>query len=192
MERRRLLGLLAASAATIGISPRQAAALLRSGAPRSPTHAFFTAEQREAVTAFADRMIPDTDTPGAVAAGVVDYAEMIVSEWMNDDERERFMRGLAHLDMHAEAVAGVRFAHAGEARQVAMLRGMEAEAGTLDDLDEDAPRSFFHQARALVLHGYYTSEIGMREDLLYQPIPGRFDGCADVAQVTRPDPAGAQ
>lgn len=190
MERRRLLGLLAASAAAIGLSPRQAAALLRARAPRTPTLAFFTADQRAAVTALADRMIPDTDTPGAVGAGVVDYAEMIVAEWLNDAERERFMRGLAHLDAHADAVAGVRFAQSGDARQIAILKGMEAEGLALQDLDPDAPASFFHQARALVLHGYYTSEVGMREELLYQPIPGRFDGCADVAEVTRPAPAG--
>ncbi len=41
------------------------------------------------------------------------------------------------------------------------------------DADLDAPDSFFHQARGLVLHGYYTSEIGMKEEMLFVAIPGR-------------------
>lgn len=188
MDRRQLLRLLGASAAALGLSPADARALLAPGTPRRASRAFFTEEEREAVTVLSDLIIPETDTPGAVEAGVVDYIEMIVSEWMNPDERERFMRGLRHLDTHAEALTGVRFAHAGDARQIAILSGLEAEGGTLAERDPDAPTSFFHQTRALVLHGYYTSEIGMMEELRYQPLPGRFEGCVDVGTVTRTAP----
>lgn len=188
MDRRHLLRVLGASAAALGLSPFEARALLRPDIPRRPRRAFFTEEQREAVTALADRIIPATDTPGAVDAGVVEYAEMIVSEWMHADERDRFMRGLDHLDRHSVALCGVRFAQAGDARQIAMLTGLEAEGRALRERDADAETPFFQQARALVLHGYYTSEVGMREELLYRPIPGRFDGCVDVAEVTRARP----
>jgi len=188
MDRRRLLRLLGASAAALGLSPADARALLAPEAPRRASRPFFTEEEREAVTVLADLMIPATDTPGAVEAGVVDYIEMIVSEWMDAGERERFMRGLRHVDTHAEAVAGVRFAGAGEARQVAILSGLETEGRTLAERDPDAPTSFFQQTRALVLHGYYTSEIGMMEELRYRPLPGRFEGCVDVAEVTRAAP----
>lgn len=190
MERRQLLKLLGASAAAVGLTPGQVAALLGPGAPRRPSRAFFTEAQREAVTVFADLVIPETDTPGAVEAGAVDFIEMIVSEWYDAEERERFMRGLAHLDAHSESVTGVRFAHAGEARQTAILEGLQAEGRTLRELDDDAPTPFFHQARGLVLHGYYTSEIGMREELRYRPYPGRYEGCVDVSEVTRPVSAG--
>lgn len=191
MDRRQLLRLLGASAAALGLSPTDARALLAPDAPRRASRPFFTEEEREAATVLTDLIIPETDTPGAVEAGVVDYIEMIVSEWMNPGERERFMRGLRHLDTHAEAVTGVRFANAGEARQVAILSGLEAEGRALAERDPDAPTSFFHQTRALVLHGYYTSEVGMLEELRYRPIPGRFEGCVDVGAVTRARPEEA-
>lgn len=188
MDRRQLLRLLGASAAAIGLTPADARALLSRETPRHASRPFFTEAERETVTVVADRILPETDTPGAVEAGVVDYIEMIVSEWMNPEERERFMRGLRHLDVHAEALTGVRFAHAGEARQIAILSGLEAEGRALTERDPEAATPFFHQSRALVLHGYYTSEIGMREELRYQPLPGRFEGCVDVADVTRAAP----
>ncbi len=186
MDRRHLLRLLGTAAAAAGLSPFQLSALIARGGPRRRTGlAFFTAEQREAVSAIAEAIIPETDTPGANEAGVVEFIEMIVSEWLRPAERERFMRGLAHIDEHTEALTGVRFAHAGEAHQVAVLSGMEAEGRALMERDEDVPTPFFHQVRGLVLSGYYTSEIGMKEELLWQPIPGRFDGCADLSDVIR-------
>ena len=119
---------------------------------------------------------------------MTDFIELIVSEWYEPDERERFMRGLAHVDEHTEALTGVRFAYAGESPQTAILSGLETEGRALTELEDDAPTPFFHQLRGLVLSGYYTSEIGMREELLYRPIPGRFDGCVDVTEVTRAVP----
>ena len=185
MDRRHLLKLLGTSAAFAGLTSVELEGLLTPGGTRRAGMAFFTDPQREAITAFSDLIIPTTDTPGAVEAGVVEYIELMVSEWHNAEERARFMRGLAHLDEHAESTTGVRFAHAGEARQTAILKGMEAEGRSLIDADPDAPESFFHQARGLVLHGYYTSEIGMKEELLFVGLPGRYDGYAPLTQISR-------
>ena len=185
MDRRHLLQILGVTATAAGFSPDQLAALVDPGVRRRPGSAFFNAEQREAVAALSEAIIPETDTPGAVEAGVVDFIEMIVSEWMRPDERERLMRGLAHMDEHTEALTGVRFAYADEVTQTAILSGLETEGRVLMDGDEDAPTPFFHHFRSLVLSGYYTSEIGMKQELLWQEIPGRFDGCADLTEVTR-------
>ena len=64
---------------------------------------------------------------------------MIVSEWLNAEERDRFRRGLRHLDTHAEAVTGTGFADAGEMGQTAILTGLEAEGRALEERDPDAP-----------------------------------------------------
>ena len=185
MDRRDLLKLLGTTGVFAGLTPVELEALLTPGGTQRAGMAFFTEAQREAVTAFSDLIIPTTDTPGAVEAGVVEYIELIVSEWYNGGERERFMRGLAHLDGHTEAITGVRFAHAAEERQTAILKGMEAEGRALMDSDLDVPESFFHQARGLVLHGYYTSEIGMKEEMLFVGIPGRYDGYAPLSEISR-------
>ncbi len=185
MDRRDLLKLLGTTAAFAGLNPLELEALLTPGGTRRAGMAFFTDAQREAITAFSDLILPTTDTPGAVEAGGVEYIELIVSEWYNTGERERFMRGLAHLDEHTEATTGVRFAHTAEERQTAILKGMEAEGRALMEADPDAPESFFHQARGLVLHGSYTSEIGMQEELLFVGLPGRYDGYAPLTQISR-------
>ncbi|MDA0311597.1 MAG: gluconate 2-dehydrogenase subunit 3 family protein [Gemmatimonadetes bacterium] len=167
MDRRHLLKLLGTATAFAGWTPLQLEALLKPGGTRSIDVAFFTDAQREAVTAFCDLIIPTTDTPGAVETGVVEYIELMVSEWFDDGERERFMRGLTHFEEHTQSMTGTSFALAPEVRQVAILKGLEAEANSLRDADPDAEEEFFHQARGLVLHGYYTSEVGMKDEQMF-------------------------
>ena len=72
MDRRDLLKVLGVTATTVGLSPDQLSALITQGPRRLIGSAFFTAEQREAVAALSEAIIPETDTPGAVEAGVAD------------------------------------------------------------------------------------------------------------------------
>jgi len=146
---------------------------------------FFTSQQRETIEALSELIIPTTDTPGAITAGVPEFIELIVVEWYDTDDRERFMRGLTEVDERTQALAGVVFAQSGVETQAEIVSALEVESRTTIASEEEAPSSFFQQFRGLVLSGYYSSEIGLREELLYQPIPGRFDGCVDVSEVTR-------
>ncbi|MDA0330021.1 MAG: gluconate 2-dehydrogenase subunit 3 family protein [Gemmatimonadetes bacterium] len=196
MDRRELLRALGASAVLAGLSPSQLTALLNSGAPRALARAFFTAEQRETVDALAEAIIPATDTPGASEAGVTDFIEVLVAEWFDGAQRAHFMRGLAHVDEHTVALTGVRFPYAGPETQTAVLAGLQAEGAALreaaDGIGSGATPPFFQQFRSLVLHGYYTSEVGMQEELMFRRLPGRFEGCVDVASVTRAVPGGTR
>jgi hypothetical protein len=190
MDRRQLLRVMGASATLVGLSPRQLTALMEGGVSKLAGRAFFTSEQREAVDAMSEAIIPRTDTAGATDAGVTDFIEVIVSEWYDADDRGLFMRGLKHLDEHTEALTGVRFAHADTDTQTAILTGLEAEGSATLAAQSDAPPPFFHRFRGLVLYGYYNSEVGMQEELMFRRFPGRFDGCVDVEEVTRPLPGG--
>ena len=147
---------------------------------------FFTSQQRETIEALSELIIPTTDTPGAITAGVPEFIELIVAEWYDTEDRERFMLGLTEVDERTQALAGVVFSQSEADTQTKILSALEAEGRTRIMSEEDAPSSFFQQFRGLVLSGYYSSEIGLRQELLYQPIPGRFDGCVDVSEVTRP------
>jgi hypothetical protein len=44
---------------------------------------------------------------------------------------------------------------------------------------------FFGHCRQLVILGYYTSEIGCKQERVYVPVPGHYDGQYPYAQVGR-------
>ena len=140
---------------------------------------FFTSDETAAVEALAEAVIPETDTPGARAAGVHQYIDWMVSRADDGDGPARLpeiMRvGLAWLDRRSSALFGGRFADVDGPRQAELLARLAA-----DPPREDAAGvELFREVRRLTISGYYRSEIGMRRELGYagkQYLTG-FEGC---------------
>jgi hypothetical protein len=194
MERREALRLLG-SAVTLQLIPGELYAVLRAaraevdsgGALRT-----LNAKHNATVTRMANMILPETDTPGAGAARVTEFIDLIVTEWYNDEERARFLDGLANVDVASQKSFGKNFVDCSEAQQVKLLtefdRAMAAETAALKShprgarMEPPVPtRNFFHMFKQLTLTGYFTSEIGAKQALHFQMIPGHYDGCVSPA-----------
>lgn len=156
----------------------------------------FTAVQRQSVTQVVDMIIPTTDTPGAVAAGVPNFIEVMVWEWYTKTERRIFLQGLDELDSFCAEQTGRQFHEAHPELRLAALQELERRSsdheravtdhsphGGAETFDQHAP--FFHKIKELTVLGYYTSEIGATQELVYRPLPGYFDGDLSLDQSTR-------
>ena len=115
-------------------------------------------------------IIPTTDTPGAKAAGVQDFINHQLVYCFSKSDQARYLKYLARLANIAREQLGSEFITAPQAQQIALLNAMEK--GTAPFTQED--RHFFKGLKALVIFGYYTSEIGATQELNYQPVPGGF------------------
>ena len=192
MDRREVLRALAAATTmtTIaGLTPDRLLALGRQAHGRSATGAWrlFSPHQGATATAVADTIIPATDTPGAQEAGVGPFMDFMVENTFATDERDRFLAGLDEVDSRSLRTSGTTFLEATEAQRIDVLAGMEAESEALSSTEGNSPPHFFDTIKQLTLFGYYTSEIGMTEELGWRMIPGSFDGCVDLEQ---PRPGG--
>lgn len=150
----------------------------------------FDAAQRALVAAAAEQVIPATDTPGAIDAGVPRFIELMVSDWFNESERSLFLAGVAELQSRA---AG-DFAGVPAQQQLLLLEAMEAEASDADWYnlgnvmrvwDSQAP--FICQFKELVVLGFMLSETGGTRFQRENPM-GSFDGSRPLAET---DPAWA-
>lgn len=124
--------------------------------------AVLSAEQDRTVTAIAEAIIPATDTPGATAAFVNRYVDAVLADGDQDDRYE-FIRGLTRVDRRSQALFGRGFADATREQQDALLTLLSSR-----DDDEDADqlgRDFFEDMKAKTIVGYYTSEVGINEEL---------------------------
>ncbi len=144
---------------------------------------YFSEAQRQVVAAIAEVIIPRTETPGAIDAGVPRYIELMVSDWLNDEERKVFTSGLADLMSVTETVHGSPFDQLKTETQLQLLEALEDSASdsswydlgnTLRDFDSDAP--FICQIKELTIWGFFTSEVGATQVLRYDPMPMNFDG----------------
>ena len=143
------------------------------------SRALFTPEQRALVAALSERIIPTTDTPGAIAAGVPSFIEMMMADWYEPTDRNEFMAGLGVLDGYARVRYTRPFAGLNpEAQDAVLTLAMENAVPGL-------ARTFFEHCRQMVILGYYSSEIGCKQERIYLPVPGRYDGAYPYAEVRR-------
>src|SRR6266576_6352712 len=111
MQRREVIRLLLGTAA-LPLLPREVFALLRqvhNELPATPALKTLNPHQDATVTTMAELIIPQTETPGAKAVRVNEFIDLILTEWYDDEDRTKFLAGLANLDTQSHALFGQEF-----------------------------------------------------------------------------------
>lgn len=137
-----------------------------------------SAAQARTLSAAVDRMMPATDTPGAVEAGVPQAIDRWVADWCAPADAQAIKAGLDRLDADARAAGGASFAALAPAQQDAILTKVDAEA-------RGNRGHFFAQLNDFVTAGYFTSQPGATKALRYDPVPGAYHGCIPFSSVGR-------
>jgi hypothetical protein len=118
-----------------------------------------TPPQNSTVITLSELIIPQTDTPGAKAANVNRFIDGVLAERATDeraaDESTKFLAGLTALDERAKTEFGKPFVDATPEQQTAMLTKLSTPP-----VDE-----FFEAIKSMTIIGYYTSEVGMRQEM---------------------------
>jgi gluconate 2-dehydrogenase gamma chain len=148
---------------------------ISAGAPSAPV---FTPQQRALMTALSERVMPTTDTPGAIAAGVPEFIEKLLADWAMPADRVPILAGLDAIEARSQADYQIAGSTATPEQQDALL--------TLA-MEDQLPggKDFFEKFRQLVITGYFTSEAGIMQERQYLPIPGRFDGAYPYTPGTK-------
>jgi hypothetical protein len=193
MDRRQALQLLMGGAALQLVSHDLFAALRTArrllAAETSPRT--LDPHQNATVAALAEMIIPKTETPGAADAGVGQFIDLILTEWYNDEERSRFLHGLADVDARTQTLFGKQFVDCSQDQraQILMALGeqmMEEAYAVRDSVRRyrgALPRpdkNFYYMLRHLTLTAYYTSEEAASNDQAFKVIPNRYERWASV------------
>lgn len=149
---------------------------------------YLTPAQRKIVAAMTEIIIPRTDTPGAIDAGVPRYIELMAANWMNDQERAIFSAGLKDMETRIPAEYGSAFDQLDSAQQLEIMEALEDAASdspwyefgnVMREFISDAP--FICQFKELTIWGFFTSEKGGSQVLRYNPMPMYFNGDIPLA-----------
>src|SRR5437899_4910927 len=127
MQRRDVLKMLASGAVLPVFSSPLATFFREAQAQTGPGYKLRTLNphQNATVVVLTDLIIPETDTPGAKAARVNEFIDVILTEWATPDERQNFLAGLAGVDKQSQEVFGKDFVDATPVQQVTLLRAMD-------------------------------------------------------------------
>ncbi|MFH5833590.1 gluconate 2-dehydrogenase subunit 3 family protein [Halalkalibaculum sp. DA3122] len=143
-----------------------------------------SSHQDELVTAISELIIPATDTPGAKAANVNQFIDKMLTDWNYENEREHFLAGLDGIDQTSRELHGSEFLELTEEQQISVLQQKEQEAKN-DSMPDTDLKPFFAMMKEYTLVGYYTSEIGATQELEWNHVAGRYDGCYPYNEVGR-------
>lgn len=134
--------------------------------------AFYSPDELALITFLADAIIPRTDTPGAIDAGVPAYMDNLYLTWASEQTQTAHRAQLAaisaKLDRSGDASA-----------QLKALADYDAAAfqggGNWD----------YRNVKSLIATVYYLSEPGATQELHYELIPGHWIASAPIAEIGR-------
>jgi hypothetical protein len=139
---------------------------------------FFTPAQHALVEELSETIIPaDRHSGGAKAAKVADYIEQVVRESTDDQQKALWREGLRLIESMSQHYNGKSFIESSAEEKIAIIKVLSDNAA----LTEIPEVQFFHELKHLTVRGYYTSKIGIHDDLEYKGnrILQEFVGCDD-------------
>ncbi|HKN77441.1 MAG TPA: gluconate 2-dehydrogenase subunit 3 family protein [Candidatus Acidoferrum sp.] len=139
---------------------------------------FFTPAQHRLVEELSETIIPaDSHSGGAKAAKVADFIEQRVGASVDEQQKALWREGLRLMESMSQHYNGKSFVDAGTEEKIAVIKVLSDN----DQLTELPEVQFFHELKSLTVRGFYTSKIGIHDDLDYKGnrILEEFVGCGD-------------
>lgn len=127
---------------------------------------FFNKDDFATISRVTDLIIPPTETAGAIGAGVPAYIDLVIAR--NTDQQLVVADGLRWLDSEADRLAGMRFIKLTEEQQLSILEPLCEAADSSSGMARGRNVQFFSLIKSLTADGYYTSRMGLMEELGYR------------------------
>ena len=166
-------------------APAALAILQGCSAQESPATAdsklqFLNAVEFPIVAEIAEILIPRTETSGAKDAGVPVFIDSVLAAVYPEDARKRFRDGCGSFEADAKSM-GKAFFKLEPAQRAAYVK-QSLEAALAGDKD---PKPFILMVRELTLLGYFSSQVGITENMEYVAVPTAYHGCVPLSQMKK-------
>ena len=143
-----------------------------------PAGGFFAPAEHALVEELAETIIPaDSHSGGAKRAKVADYIDQFLRESYDDNQKALWREGLRLVDLMSRHYHRKSFVDSGPEERIAVLQVL-SDNDHMTDLPEVR---FFIELKRLTVRGYYTSKIGIHDELDYKGnrILEEYVGCDD-------------
>ena len=191
LNRRDVMSALLAISATGALSAckkGEASAPAKSSASAefSAPGQFLSKSELARLTVLADIIIPVTDTPGAVAAGVPQTLQGLLSEWATNEMRVDWRGGLKSIYSKLTQLSGAVFTQLSAEDKFKAVKAIDDLAFSEQASGDDAKTlALYKDMKSTIATAYYMSEIGASVELRYEAVPGEWRGCVPLAEIGR-------
>ncbi|MBX9890848.1 MAG: gluconate 2-dehydrogenase subunit 3 family protein [Chitinophagaceae bacterium] len=176
MNRRELLKMVALATGGVVIGGE----FLLTGCKNAASDAGFSLspEQIALLDEVAETILPTTKTPGAKAAKVGEFMQVMVKDCYELKDQQIFTEGIVKLEEACKKANGKTFMECSAEERTKFLQQLDAERKEYQSKKkQEEPNHYFQMMKQLTLTGYFTSEIGATQALRHVAVPGKYDGC---------------
>lgn len=141
----------------------------------------FAARDIAVLDEIADTILPETNTPGAKAAGVGPFIAVMVTDTYYPADQSIFLDGLEAMENESQALFNAGVLEITPAQRLALVEKLDREQYEyMNDRAPGGPTHYFRMVKDLTLLGYFTSEIGYTQAMRYVEAPGRYEPCVEL------------
>jgi len=134
------------------------------------------------VAQITECIIPKTDTLGAIDAGVYSFVDIYLKNNLEAGEQTKFKEDLAAFEKACENSSNKSFLDCSKEERIEFLKSEEATAFEQIKSNPEA-KTFWFTIKEITFLGYFTSEVGAKQFLKYDPIPGSYEACIPLEEV---------
>ena len=150
------------------------------GMPAAQTKAaakpsFFNADQMALIATISEHIIPTDDhSKGAIAAEVPQFIDLMIGE-SPAETKKSWTDGLRAIDALSQSKFSAAYNKATKDQQIALLTDISKNEAKPTTVEE----KFFKTIKNMTIDGYYTSKIGIHDELQYKgnTYLKEFKGC---------------
>ncbi|MEI2270889.1 gluconate 2-dehydrogenase subunit 3 family protein [Sphingobacterium sp. ML3W] len=122
-----------------------------------------SAEDEQFLADLVDVLIPKTDTPGGKELNLHLFVIKMVDDCESSENQEKFVSGFNKLR-----------------KQLNLANGKETESKLANLTDKTDEKTFFEIFKSRAIQGYLNSEYVMKNKVIYQLIPGPYNGAVKI------------
>jgi hypothetical protein len=140
----------------------------------------FSEHELTVLYSLCETILPKTDTPSAVEAGCHEFVPHQLQHCHTKQQQDDCIQIINTVDMYANKEFGKTFPLLPPKQQQQLLSNIES-----DGVSTDIQKEQFRFLKALIVFGYFTSEVGATQALNYQAVPGGFIGSIPANSDTK-------
>jgi hypothetical protein len=134
------------------------------------------------ISAITEVILPETDSPGAISAGVPSFVLRKIQHTLSEEEQRIITLGLDKIDRVSYLRFGMSFTSCNFKEQTSVIQYLEWKEFQNGSFLFKAKRkifgnSFFYLIKQMTVEGYCLSQKGVTLGLAYDPIPGEYLAC---------------
>lgn len=141
-----------------------------------------TGDQEALLADIVGTFIPATDTPGAKELDIHKYVLRMVDDCQDRESQQHFVTGLGQVDESTETRFDKTFSDCTTEERITLFGELEEKKTPekMGDGKESQLYALYSIVKRYAIQGYLSSEYIMTNVLVYNMVPGRFDGCIEI------------